>query len=264
MLIKSGDIQLNVEIRGENNGGTPVVFLHCVGGDLTNWNPQVEALADRYRVVSIDTRGHGKSEFAGEGLTLEDYAEDVRQVLDALEIDRAHVVGLSMGGMIAQAFALNAPERVAGLVLADTSSRIDEATAANLAQAGDAALGYGMGAVSDQFVPICFDATAIHEDREYVQRFREGFSSRDPRAFHAGLQAIGGLDFLDRLHQVAVPTLVLVGAADQLTPVAHSEAIAGKVSGASLVIFDGAGHLSNLDSKDEFTRELTRFLEETA
>lgn len=262
MTIRSGDVQLNVETYGDNNGGTPVVFLHCVGGDATNWRPQVEALSDRHRVVTIDTRGHGKSEFAGTGLTLHDYADDVRRALDALGIERAHVVGLSMGGMIAQALVLNAPERVSSLVLANTSSRVDTATAGNLGQAGDAALGYGMAAVADQFVPICFNVDAIQGNRAYVQEFRAGFSSRDPHAFHASLQAIAGLDFLDKLPQVTAPTLVLVGSADQILPVEHSQAIAEQIPGARLVTFDGAGHLSNLDSQAEFTRELVTFVEE--
>ena len=264
MRVTAGDVEINVEVRGENCEGEPVVFLHGVGGDATNWTPQLEALSGLYQMAAIDTRGHGASEVTGEDLTLEDYAEDVRRTLDVLEIDRAHVVGLSMGGMIAQALVLHAPERVASLVLADTSARADADTAGNLSAAGEAALGYGMAAVSDQFLPACFCPAAIEGNRDYVLRFREGFSSRDPHAFYTALQAITGLDFLDRLGEVAVPTLVIVGSGDMLLPAQHSEVITERIPGARLVVLDGAGHLSNLDNQDEFTQALTDFFKETA
>ena len=261
MLVSVGDLQINAEVRGETHQGTPVVFLHGIGGDGSNWNPQLNALATRYRVVAIDSRGFGASEAKGENLTLEDYADDIRRVLGALEIDRAHVVGLSMGGMMAQALALNAPELVASLVLADTSARADELMATNLKASGEAALLYGMTAVAQMFMPATFCQTAIAENREYVQTFQDAFCATDPQAFNTGLQAIAELDFLDRLDQITVPTLVVVGTDDALTPPEHAKAIAAQIADARLVLLDGAGHMSNLDNADEFTQLLTEFLD---
>lgn len=261
MRVSTGKVEINVEVRGEAHGGAPVVFLHGIGGNGANWEPQLEALSARHQVVAIDSRGFGASQFAGEGLTLEDYADDVRRTLDALGIDRAHVVGLSMGGMMAQALALNAPERVASLVLADTSARADELMATNLKASGEAALQHGMAAVADMFLPATFCPAAIEEDREYVQTFRNHFCATDPQAFDVGVQAISKLNFLDQLSQITAPALVVVGSGDLLTPVENSEAIAARIVGARLEVLDGAGHVSNLDNADEFTQLLSEFLE---
>ena len=264
MLVKTGEVEVSVEILGEDCEGAPVVFLHGVGGDGSNWAPQMHALSARFQVIALDARGHGLSACKGQNLTLEHYAEDVLQVFHALKIERAHVVGLSMGGMVAQALALRAPDRVASLVLADTSARADANMAASLKAAGDAAIAYGMAAVADQFLPACFCPAAINENREYLRRFREGFTSRDPQAFHTALQAIADLDFLDRLDQIAVPTLVIVGSSDVLTPVQNSEAIAARIPGARLVVLEGAAHIANFDQPHEFTNALKDFLEEVA
>jgi 3-oxoadipate enol-lactonase len=261
MRVAAGELQINAEVRGETHDGTPVVFLHGIGGNGSNWRPQLDALSARHRVVAIDSRGFGASEAKGEDLALEDYADDVRRTLDALEIDQAHVVGLSMGGMMAQALALNAPEKVASLVLADTSARADELMATNLKASGEAALQHGMSVVADIFMSATFCPAAVEDNRDYVQTFRDGFCATDPQAFNTGLQAIAGLDFLDRLSRVAVPTLVVVGSGDMLTPVEHSEAIAARITDARLVVLDGAGHMSNLDNADEFTQVMTEFLE---
>lgn len=261
MLVHAGEVEINAEVHGEANVGTPVVFLHGIGGNGSNWAPQVEALAAARKVVTIDSRGFGGSEVAGRDLALEDYAADVLRALDALGIDRAHVVGLSMGGMMGQALALEASERVASLVLADTSAQADEQMAANLKASGAAALEHGMSAVAEMFMPATFCAAAIEEDREYVRTFKEAFIATDAGAFDMGLNAIAGLDFLDRLDQVAGPVLVIVGSDDALTPVAHAEAIAARIPGARLEVIQGAGHLSNLDDPETFTRLLTEFLE---
>ncbi|MGB3301140.1 MAG: alpha/beta fold hydrolase [Gordonia sp. (in: high G+C Gram-positive bacteria)] len=255
---------MNVTELGGGNDGIPVVFLHGIGGDGRNWRPQMEALADTYRVLAIDSRGFGESQMAGEDLALEDYADDIARTLDAVGIDRAHFVGLSMGGMITQALALNHPNIVASVVLADTSSASDETVATNLAASGQAALTIGMAAVSEMFMPATFCAAAIAEDREYYREFVEAFCATNPDAFNAGLQAIAGLNFTDRLPEIAVPALVIVGSDDMLLPVVHSETIAAAIPGATLAVLDGAGHMANLDSEAEFTQLLINFLEQAA
>jgi pimeloyl-ACP methyl ester carboxylesterase len=118
-----------------------------------------------------------------------------------------------------------------------------------------------MPAVAAAFMPATFSRAAIAENRRYVRDFEESFSSTDPLAFNIGLLAIAELDLTDELHRIDVPTLVLVGEEDALTPPEHSKAIASAVPGAELVVIDDAGHLSNLDQADVFTEHLVRFLD---
>ncbi|WP_158550699.1 alpha/beta fold hydrolase [Geodermatophilus sp. TF02-6] len=258
MLVSARGVRINAIDRG---AGDPVVFLHGIGGDAGNWAPQLEALAATHRVVALDSRGFGRSDRTYGRMSLADYARDVLVVMTELGIGRAPIVGLSMGGMIAQTVALTAPQRVASLVLADTSSSADADMKADLTASGAAAVAHGMPAVATAFMPATFSRAAVAENRRYVRDFEENFSSTDPLTFNIGLQAIAELDLTDELHRIDVPTLVLVGDEDALTPPEHSKTIASTVPGAELVVIDDAGHLSNLDQAGAFTEHLVRFLD---
>ncbi|MGW0710278.1 alpha/beta fold hydrolase [Streptomyces sp. NPDC002643] len=260
MLSPAHKARNNVVDRGT---GDPVLFLHGIGCNALTWEPQLRALETSRRVIAVDARGHGGSAPAGGPLTLRDYADDVLTVMSELGIERAPVVGLSMGGMVAMTMALSAPERVSGLVLADTGAHANEQMAAMMRASGAAAVEYGMRANVEQMTPMIFAAAALAENRPYIKEFQEQVALTDAYSFSVALGAIAELDLLDDLPRLDVPALVLVGAEDQTLPPVFSEAIASAVPGAELHVIDGAGHMANLDRPEVFTDHLVRFLSRT-
>ncbi|MER7182325.1 alpha/beta fold hydrolase [Streptomyces hyaluromycini] len=260
MLSPAHEAHNNVVDRGT---GDPVLFLHGIGCNALTWEPQLQVLESSRRVIAIDARGHGGSPPAEGPMTLRDYADDVLAVMSDLGIERAPVVGLSMGGMVAMTMSLAAPERVSGLVLADTGAHANADMAANMKMAGAAAVEYGMRANVEQMTPMLFAAAALAENRPYIKEFQDQVATTDAHSFSVALGAIAELDLLDDLPRLDVPTLVLVGDEDQTLPSVFSEAIAAAVPGAELQVIDEAGHMSNLDQPEVFTDHLVRFLSRT-
>ncbi|MEU6142000.1 alpha/beta fold hydrolase [Streptomyces sp. NPDC047081] len=260
MLVSARGVRINVL---EHGSGDPVILLHGVGCTAQTLTPQLEALAPTRRALAVDFRGHGASDRTYGRMSLRDYADDVLAVMSELGIDRAAVVGVSMGGMVAQAMALSAPDRVTALVLADTCARADAEMAAGMKAVGSLAATEGMKTAAEHVKPVTFCAAALVENRPYVQEFEEGFRANDPLTFGVAMAALAELDFLDDLPRITVPTLVLVGAEDVLTRLEYSEAIAAAVPGAELRVIEKAGHLSNLDQSEVFNDHLIRFLDGT-
>ncbi|MGW0949979.1 alpha/beta fold hydrolase [Streptomyces sp. NPDC002623] len=260
MLSPAHEAHNNVVDRGT---GDPVLFLHGIGCNALSWEPQLRALESSRRVIAVDARGHGGSAPADGPMTLRDYADDVFAVMSDLGIERAPVVGLSMGGMVAMTMALAAPERVTGLVLADTGAQANEQMAAMMRAAGAAAVEHGMKANVEQMTPVLFAAAALAENRPYIQEFQQQVATTDAYSFSVALGAIAELDLLNDLPRLDVPTLVVVGAEDLSLPPAFSEAIAAAVPGAELSVIEAAGHMANLDQPEVFTDHLVRFLSRT-
>ena len=257
MLLSVRGVRLNVVDVGS---GKPIVFVHGVGGDSTNWRPQIEEFRSSNRVIAIDSRGFGRSDRTYGDMTLGDFADDVIGVLDRLEVEQCVFVGLSMGGMIGQAVAVQAPSRLAGLVLSDTSSHANEEIQQTVIGAGDAAVSGGMGAVADMFAAASFTPDASARQLPCYLEFHEQFSSSDPHAFRIGLHAIAALDFTDQLKALEVPTLVLCGDGDAFTPWEHSERIHQAIPGSRLEKVVGAGHMANMEQPASFNSLLKQFL----
>jgi len=243
----------------DDGGGpaTPILFLHGVGSDKSVWQAQLAHFAASRRAVAIDYPGYGESAPRG-GATRDDFARAALAVLDALEIERAHVCGLSLGGVVAIAMHALAPRRCASLVLADSfavhpegQAIYDRSTAASrtmsmreLAEARAASL-LGGGAGDEIRIEVI-----------------ETMSRIDPAAYRQGAEAVWLADQQHRAASIAAPTLVLVGDEDKITPPALSQALAKLVRGASLEVIAGAGHLANLEKPADFNRALDAFLAE--
>jgi pimeloyl-ACP methyl ester carboxylesterase len=250
---------LRYDVRGE---GPTVLLLHAFPLDLTMWDAPAKALAATHRVLRFDARGFGGTP-PGEGLlTMERIADDAAALLDHLGLSRAVVCGLSMGGYAAFAFVRRHADRLAGLVLADTRTAPDsvEARRARSAQA-DAVRREGPAGIADGFLQKALGATTQKERPEVVARVREMVLAAPARGVVdalAGLAARG--DSAPTLREIRVPTLVLCGAEDALTPPADAEAIHRGVPGSTLVVLPGAGHLSALEDPPAFTAALAGFL----
>jgi 3-oxoadipate enol-lactonase len=241
--------------------GAPVVTLsHSLAASLEMWEPQLPAMADRYRVLRYDTRGHGGSEVPPGPYTLEMLADDVLGLLEALGVERTHFVGLSMGGMIGQAVALKRPAVLASLVLADTASRMPPEAGplwdARIAMAES----QGMAALAEGTIERWFTRPFIERAPEVVDRVRMLIRTTPPQGFAGCSQAIRALDYADRLRAIRTPTLIIVGQEDLGTPVAASELMHAAIAGSKLVVLPSAAHLSNVEQAEKFNHAVLGFL----
>lgn len=259
MKITANGIAMNYTLDGP--AGAPVVTLsHSLAADLSMWDPQMPALAARYRVLRYDTRGHGGTDAPAAAYTLAQLAEDARALLAALGIGRTHWIGLSMGGMIGQTLALGSPGLFASLSLCDTSSRVPAEARPLWGDRIKTAETQGMEPLVEPTIGRWFTAPFVASRKDVVDRVRAMIRATKPAGYAGCCHAISALDLTDKISAIKAPTLIVVGEEDQGTPVAASRAINEKIAGSELVIIKSASHLSNLEQPEEFTRALTTFL----
>lgn len=242
--------------------GPAVLFLHAFPLGMFMWDGQAQALQATHRAVRFDFRGFGGSPAGDALLTMERVADDAAALLDLLGISKAVVCGCSMGGYAAFAMARRHPDRLRGLVLQDTRAGADgdEARKAR-AQLAERVSREGAAAVVDAFLPRLLGETSRRERPELVARLREEMLKTPPRGI---VDALAGLaaraDSTPLLREIRVPTLVVCGAEDELTPVSESESIQRAIAGARLELIPKAGHLANLENPEAFNQALLRFL----
>ena len=254
-------MQSRYRVTGE---GKPVVLLHAFPLSAEMWSAQHAGLASRARLVTPHQRGFGGTPLGDAPPSLDVAADDLVGVLDELAIDRAVLGGLSMGGYVAMAFLRRHPERVGGLVLADTKAGADpEAAVANRRRIADALEQTGSSAVlvEEVYPALLSDATRT-EHPDLADRVRKDVSSAPPDASAWAQRAMAGRpDSFDTLRAVSVPALVLVGEDDRLTPLAEAEAMVDALPQARLVTVRGAGHLSAIEAPAAFNAAVIAFLD---
>lgn len=259
MKITANGISINYTLEGPANA--PVVMLsHSLATNLSMWDPQISALASRYRVLRYDTRGHGGTDAPEGPYSLEMLAEDVRALLQALGIARTHFIGLSMGGFIGQIIALKYPQMLHGLVLCDTSSRVPPEARPTWEERIKVARTQGMEPHVESTIGRWFTAPFQEKRADVVDRVRPMIRATSPRGYIGCCQAIAVLDLTDRLHAISAPTLIIVGEDDPGTPVAASRTIHERIKGSELVILKSASHLSNIEQPEAFNRAVSAFL----
>jgi len=254
-----GGAAIEYDARGE---GPAVVFLHAFPLGMFMWDAQAEALCGRHRVVRFDARGFGGTPPDDEPLTMERIADDAAALLGLLGIEKAVVAGCSMGGYAAFAFVRRHPEKLAGLVLQDTRAGADgEEARKGRAELAARVLAEGAVAAAEAFVPKLVGETTRREQPGLVKTLRERILATSPRGI---ANALGGLadraDSRDTLGTIGVPTLVVVGEEDVLTPPAEAEAIASAIPASRLEVVPKAGHLSNLENPEAYAAALRSFL----
>jgi len=260
MRIKTGAITTHYELSGPKDA--PVVMLsHSLGSDLHMWDPQMAALEARWRVLRYDTRGHGGSDAPEGAYTLGQLVGDAASLLDALAIAKVHFVGLSMGGMIAQGFALSHPERLDRLALCDTSAFMPSGAQPIIQERIDTARKEGLAALVDSTLARWFTADYLRRKGPGVEATRRTFLSSPVAGYIGCTEAMRRLNYLDDLARIRRPTLIVVGADDPGTPVAVSQAIHERIAGSKLVILPSASHLGNIEQAQAFNSALTEFLE---
>lgn len=257
----ANSITLNYVERG-NPGGLPVVFIHGFPFSHKMWEPQMRALPNTYRAISYDIRGHGESQVADGQYTIEYYVDDLIGLLDHLVVDKAVLVGLSMGGYIALRAIERYPDRVRALVLADTKSGADgnEAKVGRTA-AMTAVKSEGVPAFAEAFAKKVFASETFTGNPHAVTLIKDIIRGNTILGICGSLLALAArTDTTAGLPSIHVPTLIMVGEEDALTPPSESEAMHSRISGSQLVRIPGAAHMSNLENEAAFNEALLAFL----
>jgi pimeloyl-ACP methyl ester carboxylesterase len=267
------DVDLYYE---EHGSGDPLLCIMGFATDSTGWLLQVPAFAERYRTIVFDNRGVGRSDKPTTAYTIHEMADDAAGLLDHLGIARAHVLGVSMGGMIAQELVLRHPTRVRGLVLAATFPEPDAATeeqrtvlftqmGGTITESGEMKIDFtAMNPMMffQHLLPLVFNPSFIQTELpKLMQLFsgalQYGFSFE---AILGQLQAVMSHKATDRLAGITTPTLVLTGDADRLISPANSQVLARTIPGAKLVTIPGGSHAFNIETPDLFNRAVLDFL----
>jgi 3-oxoadipate enol-lactonase len=259
MRIKANGIQISYELSEEKDA--PVVVLsHSLSSSMLMWQPQFEVLKSHFRVLRYDMRGHGKSEATGGGYTFEQLAADVIGLLDALKLESVHFVGLSIGGMIGQCLALNYADRLQTLSLCDTAATIPKEALPLFEERIRRARDQGMEALVKETLERWFTRSYLKQNSPEVERIRNQILATPLAGFVGCSRAILGLNYIERLSEIDLPTLIIVGEDDPGTPVAASQAIHQRIQNSKLVVLPYAAHLSNIEQADAFNSALLEFL----
>ena len=247
-------VALHHEVAGPEDGHV-VLMGASLGTTLAMWDEQVAPLAERFRVVRFDHRGHGGSPAAEGPCTIGDMGGDVLALLDALGVERASYAGLSIGGMVGIWLGANAPERIERLALVCTAAHLPppagwEERAAEVEQAGTVEVVLE-GVMARWLTP---DYAAAHP--EAAEKLSGMLAATSPAGYAACCRAIGTMDLRADLGRIRAPTLVVAGAQDPSTPPEHGEAIAAAVAGARFELLDPSAHIAAIERADDVTRLL--------
>jgi len=256
--------RIHYEVTGKN-GKTPVLMIQGLGASKNAWNLQRIAMATRFRCISFDNRGAGRSDKPTEPFTLEQMADDAVAVLDAAGIETAHVVGASMGGVISQIVAVKYPQRVRSLTLVCTACR-------NHPWRQELLQSWAKTAEEKGMIEVGKEAAQWVMSPRSFRRLVPAFTWMGPlaalRPRHSFVSQIDAIlntreDLVDQLSTITAPTMVIVGNQDILTPRGDSEEIAERIPNAELVVISGAAHGLMMEHSSTFNRILIEFLQRT-
>ena len=258
-VARANDININYKIHGD---GEPLLLINGLADDLSSWAYQLDDFQRRYRVIVFDNRGIGGTDKPDGGYTTRQMAADARGLLDALGIERAHVLGVSMGGMIAQEFALAYANRVQKLLLCCTCS---EPSAANLRLYRiwqDTAPLLGLPQMMKEVLLWCFTPEFFQEHPTVAQESEEALTgiSQPLPAYLSQLYSIQTHDATSRLGRIAAPTLVLGAPKDLIFPPDQSQQIHESIPGSNLEFTAHGGHAALWEVPEEFNRAVLQFL----
>ena len=259
--VRAADIEF--AHRWDGNPDGPVVMMaHAMGTSHRIWDWQVPALADRYRLLRYDWRGHGDTDAPLGPYTLAQFVTDAVAVMDALDLKKVHWVGISTGGMIGQGLGVHHPDRIASLTLCNTTSQSTEWYREWVKERQAVVRNGGMVPVWDMTDKLWFtDAFADAGNADY-HAVRDVFIRTPVPGYIGGTSAVADLAYLPELHRITAPTRIIAAGDDPVTPIVRAEEIRDGIEGSRLTVIDGQRHFSNVEVPDTFNVILRRGLDE--
>ncbi|MBI3954383.1 MAG: alpha/beta fold hydrolase [Chloroflexi bacterium] len=258
--VKVNNVTVNYELTGR---GDVLVLTHGLGGSIESWTYQVPAFAERHQVLAWDMRGFGASDKPHQAYTRSTFAADLSALLKALDIERAHILGHSLGGLVVQQFALDYPGQTRSLIVVDSSSEIKEQYMAGWERQAQAVEEKGFQALGfDPSFTYAPDFVKNHLDQ--IQQWRQEQAQNDPRCYAAAARVAGRQLLEDpltpKLQAIRCPALIICGAEDRMTPPGGSVIMSRAIPGAKLQIIPGAGHAVTREKPGELNRAVLDFL----
>ena len=243
-FVQANGLVIHFADQGRRDG-QPLVFINSLGCDFRIWGEVAEILAPEFRIVLYDKRGHGLSESGPDKAEMADYARDLAALLDLLGVGRATIVGLSIGGLIAQELYRERPERVAALVLCDTAAKIgtDESWDRRIAEVERR----GIGGIADSVLERWFTASFRANRQAELMGMRAMLTRTPIEGYLAACGALKRADLRPYASEIRAPTLCLVGDHDGSTPVSLVKETAALIPGSRFEVIEGAGHLPNFE-----------------
>ena len=260
LTIPVNDFNLSYDDVGE--GTIPIIFLHGFPFDKTMWQDQLEFLKTTHRLIACDIRGFGKSTDEESVLSIDLFANDLIMFMDELDLDKVIICGLSMGGFIALNAMERFPSRFEALMLCDTQCIADTPEVkAKRYKTIDEIKEHGVTDFNEGFIKNVFHEDSLTSKPELVEQLRSVVFSNSPQIITQGLMALAGRsETCSSLDKINIPTLIICGREDAVTPLAQSEFMNKHIKSSTLHIINNAGHVSNLEKPNEFNEYLGKFL----
>lgn len=260
LSVEVNNFQLSYDDLGEGNN--TIIFLHGFPFNKNMWKEQLDFLKDSNRVIACDIRGFGKSTEEETPLNIDLFAEDLIQFMDKLTIDKAVICGLSMGGFIALNALKRFPDRFEAVILCDTQCIADtsEVKTKRYSIIEDIKVN-GPADFNEGFIKSVFHEDSISTKKELVESLRKVVFANSQHIITMGLTALAERsETCSTLNEISVPTLIICGKEDEVTPLAQSEYMHAEIKDSILKVIENAGHVSNLEHPDEFNKHLFDFL----
>lgn len=254
---------VNLSYNDVGEGTTPVIFLHGYPFDKTMWQLQLEYFKPSYRLIAYDIRGFGKSINEQSPLSMDAFADDLIALMDKLQIEKAIVCGLSMGGFIALNAQHRFPDRFVALVLCDTQCIADTAAIKEKRyRIIDEITAGGVSNFLEGFIKVVFHKDSLANKKELVKQLRSVVFANSQHVICQGLVALAERsETCSTLDKITIPVCIICGRQDEVTPLEQSEWMQKNIKGAILKIVENAGHVSNLEQPDIFNKYLSEFLD---
>lgn len=259
MFTRVNGVLLSYRLGGRA-GAPELVFINSLGTDARIWDDVIARLAGDYRILSYDKRGHGLSDSPAGEYGLDAHLDDLTGLLDHVGMARPALAGVSVGGLIAQGFALRHPERVAALVLCATAPRFGDAAgwAARMAAVRQG----GLGAIAEAVMERWFSPGFRRNRPDDLAGWKTLFLRTDPAGYIATCATLRDTDLTAQIGAIAAPTLVVAGEEDGATPLSAVHGLAGAIAGARFTALAGAGHLPGIEQPEALAALMTDFLTE--
>jgi 3-oxoadipate enol-lactonase len=258
-VVDANGCPLYVRFDGHDKTAPALMLSNSLGTDLHMWDQHAPEWAKSFRLVRYDRRGHGRSGLGSAPHTMETLGRDALAIMDALELEKVHWCGLSMGGMVGQWLAANAPERVDRLILSNTSAYFADKTRWN--DRIKTVREKGLAAIADGIMNIWFTPGFRARAPETIARMKKMLTETSVNGYLASCESVRDMDHRDLLPKITAPTLVLAGKHDQSTPLEAAEFMHANIPGSALVVLDTA-HIANVEQPAAYNETVMNFLTE--